>query len=295
MSIKIRQLTPVFGAEITNIDLSQPLDAETFAEVRDAFEEYSVLVFPKQYIEDEAHLAFTELFGPAQKPRQHFATYHHAPLVNAVTNFDSDGNLYEDDEPRARFRKGQRIWHTDGSFRAIPSISSILRACIVPPEGGHTQFASLRAAYNALPEDKKKEYEGLNAIHHYAHSRRHMGITFLSEEEAAKFPPVRHPMVRVNPYNGKKALYVSGYAAYIEGRDKEESSKLLDELLAYASQPDFVYDHEWKVGDLVMYDNRASLHRATEYAIDKYPRMLRRTNVDDTGPTLPDNTVGTSI
>ena len=286
MPIKVRALTPVFGAEITGLDLSSPLNPKTFAEVKEAFEEYSVLVLPNQNIEDDAHLAFTQLFGPPEIPRKHFANFHHKPNVNAVTNFDGEGNLYDEDDPRAKFRKGQRMWHTDGSYKAIPSIASLLRACIVPPQGGHTQFASLRAAYNALPDDKKIEYENSVAVHHYAHSRRHMNITFMSEEEAAKYPFVRHPMVRVNPVNGKKALYVSSYAAYIEGMDKEESCKLLEDLLGYAGQPDFVYDHKWKVGDLVMYDNRACLHRATEYDIAKYPRILRRTNVADSQPTL---------
>jgi alpha-ketoglutarate-dependent 2,4-dichlorophenoxyacetate dioxygenase len=286
MPIKVRPLTPVFGAEITNIDLSSPLDAKTVTEVKEAFEDHSVLLFPNQNIEDEAHLAFTVLFGPVDAPRKTFTTYHHKPFVNAVTNFDAEGNLYDEDDSRAKFRKGQRMWHTDGSFKAIPSIASLLRARMVPPEGGHTQFASLRAAYNTLPDDKKIEYENTVAVHHYAHSRRHMNITFMSEEEAAKYPHVRHPMVRINPVNGRKALYVSSYAAFIEGMDEEEGCKLLEDLLAFAGQPDFVYDHKWKVGDLIMYDNRACLHRATEYEISKYPRILSRTNVGDNQPTL---------
>lgn len=291
MSITLRPLTPVFGAEITGVDLNQPIDPDTGEEIKAAFEDHSVLLFPKQYLSDDAHLAFTELFGPLQKPRQGFATYHHAPNINAVTNFDSEGNLYDLDNPRAKYRVGQRIWHTDGSYRSVPSIASTLRACIVPPVGGATEFASLRAAYDALSDEDKAKYEQCTAVHHYAHSRRHMNITFLSEEEAKKFPPVRHPMVRVNPVNGRKALYVSGHAAYIEGMDKEESCNLLDELLAYASQPKFVYTHRWQPGDLVMYDNRAALHRAGAYDIEGYPRMLRRTNVDDSAPTMPDNIV----
>lgn len=291
MSITIRPLTPVFGAEITDVDLSQPLDPETFAEIKEAFEEYSVLLFPNQNIPDEAHIAFTELFGPPETPRKHFAVYQHEPSVNAVINYDEQGNLFEDDEPRARFRKGQRMWHTDGSYKSIPSIASLLRACLVPPEGGHTQFSSLRGAYDALSDEDKKRFENSVAVHHFAHSRRHMNVKFLSDEEAKKYPPVRHPMVRVNPANGKKALYVSSYAAYIEGEDKEESCKKLEELLAFASQEKFTYDHKWRVGDLVMYDNRACLHRATEYAIDKYPRILRRTNVADDQPTMPDNEI----
>jgi alpha-ketoglutarate-dependent 2,4-dichlorophenoxyacetate dioxygenase len=295
MSISIRPLTPVFGAEITDIDLSEPLDDATVTEVKDAFEEHSVLLFPNQNISDEEHVAFSHHFGVTDAPRQHFAVYHHKPKVNAVINFDAEGNLFEDNDDRAKFRKGQRMWHTDGSYRSIPSVSSILRACMVPPEGGHTQFASLRAAYNALSDEQKTEYENTAAIHHYGHSRRHMNITFLSKEEAEKYPPVRHPMVRSNPVNGKKALYVSSYAAYIEGRDKEEGCKHLEDLLAFAGQEDFVYDHQWRVGDMVMYDNRACLHRATEYDISKYPRILRRTNVADKQPTLHDNTVGTTL
>ena len=122
-----------------------------------------------------------------------------------------------------------------------------------------------------------------------------MNIKFLSDKEAQKYPPVRHPMVRSNPVNDKKALYISSYAAYIEGRDKEESCKHLNDLLKFAGQKDFVYDHQWQVGDLVMYDNRSCLHRATEYDIAKYPRILRRTNIADTKPTMPENTIGTTL
>ncbi|HAA91062.1 MAG TPA: hypothetical protein DCS82_11510 [Rhodospirillaceae bacterium] len=291
MSITIRPLTPVFGAEITDVDLARPLDSETLAEIKDAFEDHSVLLFPDQNIPDDAHLAFTENFGRPETPRKHFAVYQHRPNVNAVINYDEEGNLFDDDEPRARFRKGQRMWHTDGSYKSIPSIASLLRACLVPPDGGHTQFASLRAAWNALSDKDKKRFEKSVAVHHYGHSRRHMKIKFLSDEEAQKYPPVRHPMMRVNPVNGKKALYVSSYAAYIEGEDKEESCKELEELLAFAGQDEFVYDHKWRVGDFVMYDNRSCLHRATEYAIDQYPRILRRTNVADDKPTIPDNEI----
>ena len=295
MSISIKPLTPVFGAEITDIDLSEPLDHPSVIEVKDAFEEYSVLLFPNQNISDEDHIAFTNHFGPAETPRQHFAAYHHKPNINAVINYDEEGNLFTYDDARAKFRKGQKMWHTDGSYKAIPSIASLLRACLVPPEGGHTQFASLRAAYNALSEDQKEEYKDTTAIHHYGHSRRHMNIKFLSDEEAKKYPPVRHPMVRSNPVNDKKALYISSYAAYIEGRDKKESCKQLDDLLEFAGQEDFVYDHQWQVGDLIMYDNRSCLHRATEYDIAKYPRILRRTNIADTKSTIPENTIGTTL
>jgi alpha-ketoglutarate-dependent 2,4-dichlorophenoxyacetate dioxygenase len=286
MAIEVRVLTPVFGAEIVGVDLSAPLDEAGFAVVKAAFEEHSVLLFRGQHIEDEAQVAFTGLFGPPEEPRKSFVDVHDKPDLLTVANFDGEGNLYETDTAESNFRVGQRIWHTDGSFKARPSIASLLRACIVPPEGGHTQFASLRAAYNALPAEKQREYENSIAVHHFAHSRRHMGITFLSPEEEAKFPAMRHPMVRVNPVNGKKALYVSGYASHIEGMDQEVGCQLLEELLAFASQEAFVYDHRWAVGDLVMYDNRASLHRASEYAIGDFPRMLRRTNVAETQPTL---------
>jgi alpha-ketoglutarate-dependent 2,4-dichlorophenoxyacetate dioxygenase len=286
MAIEVRALTPVFGAEIVGVDLSIPLDEAQFAVVKEAFEEHSVLLFRDQYIDDTAQVAFTELFGPPEAPRKSFVDVHDKPDLLTVANFDGEGNIYETDTAESKFRVGQRIWHTDGSFKEFPSIASLLRACIVPPEGGHTQFASLRAAYNALPLEKQREYDNSVAVHHFAHSRRHMDIKFLKPEEEAKYPPMRQPMVRVNPVNGRKALYVSGYASYIEGMDQEAGCALLEELLAFASQDAFVYDHHWAVGDMVMYDNRASLHRASEYAIGDFPRMLRRTNVAETTPTM---------
>ena len=289
MPLIVSSLTPVFGARITNVDLTQPLSCEVVNEIREAFEEYSLLLFSKQYIADDEHIAFTEHFGEVESPRISFGSYHHRPSVNAVINFDKEGNLYEANEPRARVRKGQRLWHTDGSYKSIPSIASILRACIVPPEGGNTQFASLRGAWNALSTDRRKYLSQSTAVHHYAHSRRHMKIKFLSDEEAQKYPPVRHPMMRENPVNKKKALYVSSYAAYIEGEDKIKSCNELERLLEFAGQEKFTYDHKWRVGDLIMYDNRACLHRATPYAIHKFPRILRRTNVADSKPTIDNN------
>ncbi len=289
MQPSICALTPVFGVKIKNIDLSQKLNCGIIDKLKEAFEEHSLLLFPKQYITDEAHVAFTEHFGVSERPRKSFGSYHHKPNINVVINYDKEGNLYKANEPRARFRKGQRMWHTDGSYKSIPSIASILRACIVPPEGGHTQFASLRAAWNGLSKEEQNRFQNRTAVHHYAHSRRQMNIKFLSDEEAKKFPPVRHPMMRANPINGKKALYVSSYAAYIEGEDKTESCKELEMLLRFAGQKRFAYDHKWQVGDLVMYDNRSCLHRATPYPIDKYPRILRRTNIADNHPTMKNN------
>jgi alpha-ketoglutarate-dependent 2,4-dichlorophenoxyacetate dioxygenase len=184
------------------------------------------------------------------------------------------------------YRLGQRNWHSDSSFKRVPAKASLLHARQLPPDGGDTQFASLRAAYDALPEARKRELEDKVAIHHYAYSRRNGGYALTNEEENKRFPPVPQAMIRANPVNGRKALYVGSHASHIRGMPEEESRALLKELLDFATQEQFTYLHHWKVGDLVMYDNRAALHRARPYKITEHPRILHRTTVMGEGPTV---------
>ena len=289
MPITVRQLTPVFAAEITNVDLTRPLDDATFAKVEHAFESHSVLVFPKQNLDDECQIAFSSRFGTLETTQGHIANNFTVKQVSVISNLDPNGKLMAADDPRLIYRIGQRNWHSDSSFKKVPAKASLLHARVLPPigsEGGQTQFASLRAAYDALPESRKREIEGLAAVHHYAYSRRNTGIQLTNEEEDRRFPPVPQAMVRSNPVNGRKALYVGSHASHIRDMPEESGRALLAELLEFATQEAFTYLHHWHVGDLVMYDNRAALHRARPYAITEHARILHRTTVAGEGPTV---------
>ena len=285
LAITIRKLTPVFGAEITGVDLTR-LDDATFERIEDAFETYSVLVFPNQNLDDDAQIAFSRRFGELEKTQGHIANNFQVKHVSEITNLDPDGKLMAPDDPRVLYRLGQRNWHSDSSFKRVPAKASLLHARKLPPDGGDTQFASLRAAYDALPEARKRELEDKVAIHHYAYSRRNGGYALTNEAEDKRFPPVPQAMIRANPVNGRKALYVGSHASHIRGMPEEEGRALLKELLDFATQDQFTYLHHWKVGDLVMYDNRAAVHRARPYKITEHPRILHRTTVMGEGPTV---------
>ena len=289
MTITVRPLTPVFGAEITNIDLTRPLDDATFAEVEKAFETHSVLVFPKQFLDDESQIAFSRRFGALETTQGHIANNFTVKQVSVISNLDPNGQLMKADDPRLIYRLGQRNWHSDSSFKRVPAKASLLHARVLPPnsnECAQTQFASLRAAYDALPESRKRELEGKAAIHHYAYSRRNDGIQLTNVQEDKRFPPVPQAIIRANPKNGRKALYVGSHASHIVGMPEEEGRKLLQELLEFATRDVWTYLHHWQVGDLVMYDNRAALHRARPYAITEHARILHRTTVAGDGPTV---------
>jgi alpha-ketoglutarate-dependent 2,4-dichlorophenoxyacetate dioxygenase len=287
LAITIRKLTPVFGAEITGVDLTC-LDDATFEHIEDAFETYSVLVFPNQNLDDDAQIAFSRRFGELEKTQGHIANNFQVKHVSEITNLDPDGKLMAPDDPRVLYRLGQRNWHSDSSFKRVPAKASLLHARKLPPDGGDTQFASLRAAYDALPESRKCELEDKVAIHHYAYSRRNGGYALTNDAEDKRFPPVPQAMIRANPVNGRKALYVGSHASHIRGMPEDEGRALLKELLDFATQDQFTYLHHWKVGDLVMYDNRAALHRARPYKITEHPRILHRTTVMGEGPTVAD-------
>jgi len=281
----VRRITPVFGAEVTGVDLREPLSDLDFSVIEEAFESHSLLIFPEQDLDDDAQIAFSRRFGDLEKTHAHIANNHTNKPVSVISNLDPDGKLMAADDPRVQFRIGQRNWHSDSSFKRVPAKASLLHARVLPPDGGATEFASLRAAYNALPEDAKRRLDGLVAIHHYANSRRGMNITISSEDEDKRFPPVPQALIRKNPVNGRRALFVGSHASHIRDMPEDEGRALLAELLEFATQRDFVYRHQWQAGDLVMYDNRAVLHRATPYAITEHPRVLHRTTVAGDGPT----------
>lgn len=276
----IRRLTEVGGAEITGIDLSQPLGAARKEAVLAAFLDHHILIFPGQELDDAAQLAFSREFGELEGHVRRLAPGVKSPLVNLVTNLDDDGN-----PSKTPATHGNYHWHSDKSYHAVPSLTTILHAIEVPPSGGDTQFANTGRAHDALPEARKREIAGLRVVHSWESSRRHTGDAPATEEEIRDRPPVTHPLVRTHPDTGAKTLYIGSHASHVEGMDYEAGRALLKSLLEHAVQPQFVYTHRWRRGDVVMWDNRTLLHRAlANYDMGARRRVLHRTVVRGTVP-----------
>lgn len=285
-------ITPVQGdfvARVSGLDLSKPLDDGDFGQVRDAFHHYAVLVFPEQRLTDDEQIAFSERFGPLEvsirkdRPRR-IAN----PRVSDISNVDEKDRVFDPDDERAIYNSGNRLWHTDSSFKRVPAMASLLSGREVPPSGGETEYADLRGAWDALPAERRRGLEGLVAEHSFVYSRGLIGYDQFTDAERAEVPPVQQAVVRVHPASGRKALYLGSHASYIIGRPMEEGRALLKELLEFATQPRFVYCHVWKRNDLVMWDNRCVLHRGRPWDEQRHRRVMHRTTVAGAGPTVVD-------
>jgi alpha-ketoglutarate-dependent 2,4-dichlorophenoxyacetate dioxygenase len=286
--IEVKQLHPLFVGEVSGVDLRKPLDGETFQAVVKAIDRCAVLVFRDQAIEDEQQMAFSANFGelvttslalrPGYKPRLH-------ARMTDISNLDEKHEVLEESDRRRLYALANRFWHTDNAFRKIPAKYSMLSARAIPPEGGETEFADMRAAYDALPDKKKQEIDGLIAMHSIIHSRAVIGFTDYSKEERDGLPSVPHVMVRTHPGSGRKTLYLASYAHDIQGMPTPEARMLLHDLIEHATQRQFVYSHKWRVGDLVMWDDRCTMHRARDYD-RSYTRDMRRTAVMEEASTL---------
>jgi alpha-ketoglutarate-dependent 2,4-dichlorophenoxyacetate dioxygenase len=290
MGFSVQQLHPLFVAEITGVDLRGSVDPRTVTDLTVALDRYAVLVLPGQAIDDDQQLAFGSLFGPletatflALKDRDHRRRHRQ---INYVSNLDPDGRLLPDDNRVRMYQLANRLWHTDSSFKKIPGRYSLLHARIVPPEGGETEFADLRAAYDALPEAMKSKLEGLAAPHSLLHSNRQLGLPDFSEEEQAAMPPARRPLVHVHAGSRRKTLYLASHASHIVGWPVPEGRVLLNDLIEFATQRAFVYRHTWQRGDLVIWDNRCTMHRVRPYDEAQHRRDLRRVMVQNAGESL---------
>jgi alpha-ketoglutarate-dependent 2,4-dichlorophenoxyacetate dioxygenase len=279
MTLTIKPLHPLYAAEIQGVQAGSHIDDAVFAEVRAAFETYSVIVLRGQQLDDEGQIAFSRRFGELQ------VTPKVNPGVGSYfarqSNLDMATNqVIPPDDRRMLHQKANFLWHTDSSYRPIPSLCSLLSGRVVPPEGGNTEFASTRAAYDELPEALKRTIAGLHAEHSLVHSRSLVDPRALTEEMRNELPPARQPLTRINPVNGKRAVFVGSHASHILGWPLEEGRALLKELNDFVTQPRFVYSHAWRAGDLVIWDNRCVLHRATAYDTQKYERVMLRTTVE---------------
>ncbi len=284
MAITVCPVTDTFAAEIGDIDLSKPLSSEDAEAVKQAFWKYSVLIFPEQNLDQDQHLDFAKLFGPLETSigvyRSDTPMRVRADLAD-VSNLNHKDKIWGKDSRLRMFQLGNQIWHTDSSFKRLPALCSLLYARAIPPVGGQTEFADQRAAYDALPEDMKRKLHGLIAEHSIFYSRARLGFTNFSDEERAAMPPVPQVLVRTIPQNGRKSLYVASHAGRIPSMPEAEGRALIDQLIAHVSQRQFVHTHRWRVGDLVMWDNRCTMHRGKVFDDLRFRRDMQRATVSD--------------
>jgi alpha-ketoglutarate-dependent 2,4-dichlorophenoxyacetate dioxygenase len=272
------RLTPLFAARIDGVDVGGPIDDAAWAAIRAAFEEHSVLVFPGQSLDDARQIAFSRRFGNLEVTRS-INPAAGTPFARQSNLDIRTGEVIPADDRRMVYQLANMLWHSDSSFKPVPSLCSLLSARIVPPEGGATEFASARCAYAALPDGLRRRVEGLVVVHDYSWSRDQVRPGFFTAEERAVYPPVQHPLVRTNPVNGRRSLFLGAHASHVVGRPVEEGRALLRELLEHVTRPEFRYRHEWGGGDLVVWDNRCVLHRATPYDTRRHKRLMQRTTI----------------
>jgi alpha-ketoglutarate-dependent 2,4-dichlorophenoxyacetate dioxygenase len=284
MTITVTRLHPLFFAEVKGVDLRQPVTPDLFAEIDAAFNENAILLFRDQQITDEQQVAFSALFGPvftATKYHWKKAQPRLRGEMSDISNIGPNGELLSADDERRMHARANQLWHTDNTFKHIPARCSLLSAREIPTAGGNTEFADMRAAYDALPEARKQEIDDLIVEHNIFYSREKMGYADYTDGARAELPPVRQVFVRTHPATGRKALYLASHASHVIGWPIEKGRRLIDDLLAFATQPRFVYSHRWREGDLIVWDNRCTMHRATPYDEMSVRRVLHRTTVSD--------------
>jgi alpha-ketoglutarate-dependent 2,4-dichlorophenoxyacetate dioxygenase len=289
MALTLRKLHPHFVAEVSPVDLRHVHDGETLAEVRAGMDEFAILVFHDQPFTDDELLAFAQRLDGRLHAKTGISALRRSRLGNEalgdISNLDENGEIMPSDDRRRMYGLGNRLWHTDASFQDPPGRYSMLSAKTVPPAGAETEYADMRAAYDALPAAMKARLEGLRVHHSIAYSRQTLGFEF-SPDEAEALKGAVHPLVRTIPRSQRKSLYVASHASRIIDWPVPEGRLLLRDLMEHATQPEFVYRHAWRVGDLVIWDNRATMHRARPFEDAKYRRELRRvTTLDIEEPT----------
>jgi alpha-ketoglutarate-dependent 2,4-dichlorophenoxyacetate dioxygenase len=288
MTASIRQIHPVFVGEASGLDITRPLSAEEVAAVEAGMDRFAVLVFHDQKLTDEQQMAFTRHFGALEDARGGNITKPEDRRLqvgmNDVSNLGRDGAPMARDSRQRLFNLGNMLWHSDSSYRPIPAKYSLLSARVVNPVGGNTEFADMRAAYDALDAATRAEIEDLVCEHSLMYSRGSLGMLDYSEEERAMFRPVRQRLVRTHPVTGRRSLYLSSHAGSIVGMPMPEARILLRDLNEHATQPRFVYVHTWRPGDLVIWDNRQVMHRVRRYD-ERQPRDMRRTTLAGDAPT----------
>ena len=284
MALELKPLHPLFAAEASGVDLAQPLGAALRDEIVAAMDRYAVLVFRGQRLDEDRQIAFAKAFGPLdlglKKLRKGAPERFRHPELIDLSNTQADGSLVARDSAKLYSNIANQFWHSDSSFQKPAARYSMLHAFVVPAKGGETEYADLRAAYDALPGDVKREIAGLEAEHYALHSRLMLGDPSYSEAQKQLLPPVTWPLVRTHPGSGRKVLWVGIHATHIVGMTVPEGRMLLADLLEHATQREFVYRHQWRVGDLVMWDNRSVVHRGRRWNPAERREMRRATTED---------------
>jgi alpha-ketoglutarate-dependent 2,4-dichlorophenoxyacetate dioxygenase len=291
MALSFRPIDPInrpfFAGEVSGIDLRQTMTPQQVAAIVEGMDAFAVLVFRDQRIDDAQQLAFSRNFGTleiANSDVRRDADRRLAPEVGDVSNLGKDNDILAREDRRRLFSLGNQLWHSDSSFKPTPAKYSLLHARVLPKSGGNTEFADMRAAYDALDDDTKQEINDLVCEHSQQYSRGVLGFDF-TDEERLRNPPVPQRLVRRHPGSGRRSIFLSAHAGAIRGWPMPEARALLRDLTEHATQRKFVYAHQWRLGDLVMWDNRAMMHRARRYDPAEV-RELHRTTVADDRPTL---------
>lgn len=289
MAVTTRQVGPGFAAEVDGIDVSQPLSRENAEAIHAGMDRYAVLVFHGRPMTSEQQLAFTRALGEIEHSLHtslRAESDYRLPTTFAdVSNLDKDNQVFARDARTRLFALGNRLWHSDSSFKPVPAKYSLLHAHRIPSRGGNTELADMRAAYDALDEETRAACEDLICEHSQLYSRQQLGFTDFTDEERARFAPVRQVLVRTHPVTGRRSLYLSSHAGGIVGWPVPEARAFLRDLVEHATQRQFVYSHRWRVGDLVMWDNRQTMHRARPFPPDE-ARDVRRTTLAGDRPTV---------
>ncbi len=293
MSITIKPLHPVFVGEVSGIDLTRPVGPEDLAAIQAGMNQYAMLVFRDQNLTDEQQIAFTRQFGDLESDRPNYAAGNIrkrsdtrlSTAIGDLSNLTKDGKIISATDRQWFFKLGDRLWHSDSSYRVVPAKYSLLSGRVIPSWGANTEFADMRAAYDALDSRLKEEVEDLICEHSLLYSRGTIGFTDFSPEEMASFKPVRQRLVRTHPETGRKSLFLSSHAGAIVGWTIPEARSLLRDLTEFATQREFVYSHSWKQYDLLVWDNRATMHRARRFDRNEV-RDVRRTTLAGDEPTV---------
>ncbi|MDB5316442.1 MAG: hypothetical protein JWO26_3956 [Rhodospirillales bacterium] len=287
--LTIRPVTPGFAAEASGVDLRQPVPPALAAEIDAAMDRYGTLVFRDQALDDPTQRAFGEALGTIETSRA-TVDVEQARLadktINDISNLAADGTILAADARRRMFNLGNQLWHSDSSFKAVPAKYSMLHARVIPPRGGATEVADMRAAWDALDAEMQEKLRDLVCEHSLLFSRAMLGFTEFTEAERATFAPVRQRLVRFIPSTGRRSLYLSAHIGRIVGWPVPEALALIRDLMEHATERRFVYSHKWRVNDLLIWDNRTTMHRGRPYDDKRYPRDMRRVTLTDVASTL---------
>ncbi len=282
--MKIKPIHVDFGARISGVDLSRPLEQDTFEQIDDAINRYSLLLFENQRMNDAAHLDFSRRFGELEEEHISYYSKGEVTYIGRVGNIDHDGNKVSSRQIKSS--TGNEMWHSDSSFREIPAMYSILAAYEVPAEAGETEFVSARAAYQRLDRETRELIESKVGIHDYIYSRTKVGEDAVTQSQRTYMHPVRQRLVRQNPVTGERNIFVGSHVKEIEGLPDAEAHPLIERLINEITRVESVYRHRWQAGDMMIWDNRCILHRGCGYDADKYRRRMHQTRIRGRGPSL---------